>query len=524
MRKLLFSLLLFIHSFFTDAQTKKVEFVYGGSNSDWGMQIIQTKDKGFITVGTTLYGAGGQDIYMVKTDSIGAFQWTKTFGGTGDDEGYGITQTKDNGFVICGSTLSYGKGGNADVYVLKLDSAYNIMWSRTIGGAGYDGANAIIQTSDGGYAMCGWTTSFGAGVFDNVYVVKLDSAGHLKWTRTIGGTSVDEGFGLVESLDKGLVICGWTNSYGAGGYDVYVVKLDSAGKTKWTRTIGGSKDEVGIRVIRSKDGGYIIAGATASFGDVNGDVYIIKLDTAGIVQWTKVIGGTKADQADCIIQTKDGGYMLSGFTCSFGDTIGEVYILKLDSLANLEWTRTTGGPKYAEGVDLIQTIEGGYAIAGLTYSYSTNSMVYLVLLDSNGNTCSPDSTGGIDRGATTPLIGSGGIDSSGGRVDTGVIVKSGGTFEMICSTSSIEESKAVSPAIHIYPNPCSTTLNIDLKNQPNLSSLQITDITGRVLITYHCQHITEHYSIDVSSLSSGMYFLRLNSSTGTEVKKFIKEY
>jgi len=175
---------------------------------------------------------------------------------------------------------------------------------KAIGGKNDDEGNSLIQTSDGSYAIAGTTKSFGAGERD-VYVVKLDANGNLQWTKTIGGKEDDKGYSLIQTSDGGYAIAGVTKSFGAGERDVYVVKLDAKGNLQWTKTIGGPKDDWGLSLIQTSDGGYAIAGSTISFGAGEWDVYVVKLGANGNLQWTK----TGAGEADiCIVKLDRNGH------------------------------------------------------------------------------------------------------------------------------------------------------------------------------------------------------------------------
>ncbi len=407
----------------------------GGTNSDIGYSIIQTNDGGYAIAGyTNSFGQGGQDVYVVKLDGSGNVQWTKTIGGANNDYGQSIIQTTDGGFAIAGYTASFG-AGSYDVYVVKLDANGNLQWTRTIGGANYDAGQAIIQTTDGGYAIVGRTQSFGADGAD-VYVVKLDANGNLQWTKAIGGASNDLGYSIIQTNDGGYAIAGYTNSFGAGFYDVYVVKLNAQGNLQWTKTIGGSSiRDLGFSIIQTNDGGYIITGYTTSFGAGGYDVYVIKLDASGTLQWTKAIGGVNDDGGNSIIQTNDGGYVIAGYTNSFGAG-GDVYVIKLDASGTLQWTKTIGGANNDRGNSIIQTNDGGYAIAGYTSSFGAGSNdIYVIKLDAQGNLvncpggCQIGSGGTVSSGGTTS---SGGTVSSGGTTSSGGSTSSGGTLTNIC--------------------------------------------------------------------------------------------
>jgi hypothetical protein len=389
----------------------------GGPESEEGNSLIQTSDGGYAIAGhTTSFGAGGADVYVVKLDAKGNLQWTKTIGGESGDSGSSLIQTSDGGYAIAGSTTSFG-AGEPDVYVVKLDANGNLQWTKTIGGKEWDEGHSLIQTSDGGYAIAGFTESFGAGGGD-VYLVKLDATGNLQWTKTIGGPKYDCGHSLIRTSDGGHAIAGFTYSFGAGKKDVYVVKLDATGNLQWTKTIGGESDDSGSSLIQTSDGGYAIAGFTYSFGAGKKDVYVVKLDATGNLQWTKTIGGTKDDWGKSLIQTSDGGYAIAGSTSSFGAGKMDVYVIKLDSNGNLQWTKTIGGPDFDWGESLIQTAGGGYAIAGSTSSFGAGGDdVYVVKLDKNGDACCAVSqTSQVGSGGTlgspTSSIGSGGTLTS----------------------------------------------------------------------------------------------------------------
>jgi uncharacterized delta-60 repeat protein len=359
----------------------------GGSSEDIDFSITQSSDGGYVVAGrTTSFGAGSFDFYVVKLDSAGNVEWTKTIGGSDWDEAYSIIQSSDGGYVVAGETSSFGAGG-FDFYVVKLDSAGNVEWTKTIGGSYSDVAYSIIQSSDGGYVVAGYTESFGAGGRD-IYVVKLDSAGNVQWTKNIGGRSIDEVWSIIQSSDGGYVVAGETLSFGAGGFDFYVVKLDSAGNVEWTKTIGGSYSDVAYSIIQSSDGGYVVAGYTQSFGAGGRDIYVVKLDSAGNVQWTKNIGGRSIDEAYSIIRSSDGGYVVAGGTRSFGAGGFDFYVVKLDSGGNVQWTKTIGGSSDDVANSIIQSSDGGYVVAGGTWSFGAGGLdMYVVKMDANGNVC-----------------------------------------------------------------------------------------------------------------------------------------
>ncbi len=436
MKRLLFIPLLFIVSgLFAQSQ---FQTTVGGTGFEEGYSIVQTTDEGYVIAGqTTFYGAGGFDIYVVKLDYSGTLQWTRTIGGSGNDWGNGIVKSAD-GYAVAGYTTSFG-AGNADVYVAKLDTTGALQWTRTIGGAGDDRGWGIASTSDGGYAVAAYSASFGAGDRD-LYVVKLDSIGTIQWTRTVGGANRERGHHIVQTTDGGYAVTGSSISFGAGGSDVYLVKLDSSGMVQWTRTVGGTADDRSYGIVHTTDGGYAIAGETHSFGAGDADLYVVKLDSIGVLQWTSTVGGANPDWGWGIVQTTDEGYVISGWTASFGS---KYYIVKLDSTGAVQWTRTVGGVSGDGGYGITQTADAGYAVTGGSFSFGAGGKdVYVVKLDSSGNTCGNQGTGGT--ASSGGISGSGGVSGSGGIPGSGGNSGSGGTDDFCpCATTT----SSISPIV-----------------------------------------------------------------------------
>jgi len=351
---------------------------YGGSYDDCGYSVQQTSDGGYIIAGyTSSFGAGGSDFYLLKTDSSGDTTWTRTYGGSDSDWGWSVQQTSDGGYVIAGATWSFG-AGLTDMYLLKTDSSGDTIWTRTYGGSDLDEAWSVQQTSDGGYVIAGEIWSSGGTTYD-VCLLKTDSSGDTLWTCTYGGSEWDRGRSVQQTSDGGYIIAGYTYSFGAGCTDVYLVKTDSSGDTLWTRTYGGSSDDLGWSVQQTSHGGYVIAGTTFSFGAGSNDVYLVKTDSSGDTLWTRTYGGSDLDYGNSVQQTSDGGYIIAGGTRSFGIGARDVYLIKTNSSGDTLWTRTYGGSSGDAGYSVQQTTDGGYIIAGYTESFGAGgSDVYLV--------------------------------------------------------------------------------------------------------------------------------------------------
>jgi hypothetical protein len=249
---------------------------YGGPTFDGGICIQMTSDGGYIIVGGT--SSSGGDVYLLKTDSLGDTLWTRTYGGADNEGGVSVQQTSDSGYIIAG-TRSIGPG-MADIYVIKTDSLGDTLWTKIFGGIWQEEGRSVQKTADGGYIIAGTTRSFGASNGD-VYVVKTDSLGDTLWTKMYGGLGVDNGRSIQQTSDGGYIITGSTEFWGA--IDLYLVKTNSFGDTLWTKTFGDTAREVGRSVQQTSDGGYIIVGSTESFGAGGEDVYLIKAAGDGTV-------------------------------------------------------------------------------------------------------------------------------------------------------------------------------------------------------------------------------------------------
>ncbi|MCK4576351.1 hypothetical protein KAU34_08080, partial [candidate division WOR-3 bacterium] len=255
---------------------------YGGEHDDCAYSIQETSDGGYIIAGwTRSFGAGNSDVYLIKTYANGDTMWTKTYGGEYDDVGYSVQETSDGGFIVAGYIGS-------SVYLIKTDSNGNLLWSEWYGGSDYDYGYSVQETSDNGYIIAGRISSFSAGGFD-VYLIKTDSLGNTLWSKIYGGICWDAGHSVKETSDGGYIIAGCTMLDGEG-WDVYLIKTYADGDTIWTKTYGGANWDVGYSVQETSDGGYIVAGLTESFGAGSFDIYLLKIDSLGNTLWTRTHG------------------------------------------------------------------------------------------------------------------------------------------------------------------------------------------------------------------------------------------
>ncbi len=257
---------------------------YGGTDIEYGSSVQLTSDGGYIIIGVTMsFGAGDRDFYLLKTDANGDILWTQTYGGTDSDEGYSVQLTSDGGYILVGETCSYGvPAGTADVWLIKTDADGTSLWSQTYGGAYTDFGSSVQLTSDGGYIIAAGTWSYGAGNTD-AYLIKTDADGNSLWTQTYGNTMYDTAYSIQQTADGGYI---FTGDYGYADYtnDVWIVKTDVSGNIIWEETYGeagGWNYDMGASIQIASDNNYIIAGQTYSYGAGDWDVWVLKIAGEG---------------------------------------------------------------------------------------------------------------------------------------------------------------------------------------------------------------------------------------------------
>jgi hypothetical protein len=374
---------------------------YGGTGTEHAYSLVATSDGGYAIAGSTSsFGVGNGDAWLVKTDALGNMQWNHTYGGGGWDYAYSLVVTPDGGYAIAGVTQSFSHNIYEDAWLVKTDASGNMQWNKTYGGESWDGAYSLIVTSDGGYALAGYTTPVGEGW--NLWLIKTDSLGNSEWSRTYGGTGDDVARSLIATPDGGYALAG-----GISGGDFWLVKTDSLGNKQWDRTYGGQGYEIAYSLIATSDGGYALAGAwnasiyEPSFGaieppgEVNGQCWLVKTDALGQMQWNRTYGGAGSDLAYSLIQTSDEGYALAG-AFNYTDIVyfehpeysihtGDCLLVKTDASGNIAWNQTYGGEAIDIAYSLLETSDGGYALAGDIGLHSdTGGDLWLIKTDELG--------------------------------------------------------------------------------------------------------------------------------------------
>ncbi len=385
----------------------------GGTDPDYGLgEHIQTSDGGIIFVGSTasnngdvIGNHGNYDLWVVKLNPSGIIQWQHCLGGSNEDHGIDILQTADGGFIVVGETKSnngdvIGYHGNWDIWLIKLNSLGVLVWQNCIGGYYADRANDLIQTLDGGFFITGSTNSndgdiLGAGYHgiagnnpSDLVGIKMDSFGNVEWIKCFGGTNDDVGTSVQQTSDGGYLCSGFSNSTNGdvvgnhGNYDAWIIKVNSTGTLQWQKSLGGSSYDQSHDMHITADGGFVLLGNTASNnGDVNGnngmgDVWVVKLNPSGIIQWQQCYGGTNSEYGKQILQTMDGSYILAGYTESNDGNVSgnhgsfDMWIVKISSIGGILWQKCLGGTNIDIATCLNQLSDGSYLISG--YTESTN--------------------------------------------------------------------------------------------------------------------------------------------------------
>ncbi len=318
-------------------------------------------------------------------------KWAKRIGGFGTDGFRAVIETTDDGFLMTGYTFSHGSG-NSDVLVVKTNGVGDMEWYKTYGGNGTEYGYGCVEVTDG-YLITGYTTSYGAGSKD-VYVIKIDFKGNEIWSGTYGGKSWDVGLSSCES-DDGYIICGFTHSYGRGEEDIFLVSTDRHGNQLWSKTYGGERFEAGSSIYRLDDGNFIIGGTTGTFGGGNSDMYLVKVDEKGNELWTKSIGGemnsilpeaspTPTDWCYQLKPSSGQGFIMVGY--SNARDIMNALVVKTDGDGNLIWGQNLGNGKFYDyGWSVAESPNEEFIICGASKSVKQNNDIFLVKIGKKGD-------------------------------------------------------------------------------------------------------------------------------------------
>jgi hypothetical protein len=392
---------------------------FGGSGNESAQAIVKTSDGGFAILGYTGSINGDistkaeeeNDYWLLKFDENSNLQWNKTYGGSKDDIGQSLAQTSDGGFILTGYSMSSDgdaskNEGFHDNWILKLDAQGNLEWESSYGFSGHDHSYDILEASQGGYFFTGFLditsaradgntekgnslTSHGVGEF---WGTKIDEEGSVQWRGYFGGTNNDRAHGVVQTNDGGFVMAGFTESDDFdisntnGSYDFWVVKVDAFGNLIWEQSFGGEGIEVSYDIAKTADNGFVVVGNTFSTnGDIllnhgESDMWMIKLDEEGNLIWEQTYGGSQFDLAQAVVQSKDGGFLITGNTksddkdSSLNNGENDIWLVKTNAFGDLVWEKSFGGSDLDFGFDLLENTDGSILIVGESSSTDFGSI------------------------------------------------------------------------------------------------------------------------------------------------------
>ena len=494
-------------------------------------------------------------VLVLKIFSQPELNWQKCYGGTLAEQFSEIKLTETNEIIFAGTTYSndgdvYGNHGESDYWIGKIDENGTLLWQKCLGGSSWDYGNAIDHCFDGGLIVAGETKSDDGDIsnfigYVDFWVVKTDQLGNIEWENCYGGTSPENAHSVKQTFDNGFIIAGGTESNDIqvsgnhGDEDSWVVKTDSLGNIEWQKCLGGTDQDWANDICLTNNGYYVLNYTDSNDGDVSGnhgghDYWIVKLDFLGNIVWQRCLGGSALDQGNTILSTSDGGCMAIGRTFSFDGDVSnntgdsDYWLVKLDSLGNLEWEKCYGfGMTYYtdDGHSIYQTANGGFIIAGFSAAFSLGNTCYddwdfwIIKITSDGDqewvkclggtgkdfaySILEDSLGNIYIGGNT-RSNDGDVTGNHGWVDSWLVKL--GDFTNI-------DMNEIFPKSYVFPNPTTTAITILFNIDNNkLQDLYIYDYSGRLIKSLKSNN-HERIIVDVSEFRKGLYFYKLKDDT-----------
>lgn len=526
---LLFSFLL---SNFAYAQFN-FQRLYGGVNHERGQTLLETYNNRYLFNGaTTSHGQGSADAIMIKTDNAGLTLWSKVYGETDFDNSEFAIETADRGYLGIGRTTTPGTSGT-DAWVFKVDSNGVLLWSKTYGNNGLnDGFVQGIPALDGGFTFIGNSRSLGAGS-DDVFLVHTDAGGDTIFTRSFGSVESESGIGIIQTANGDYVICGRQQTFpnGIPRSDGLIIRTDFNGNMLWSKLYGDSLWEEFEAVRELPNGNLVIAGSTTSFGQGNYDVLVVQTDNVGTLISDFAYGGGNIDAAYDLILNPDQSLVLSGYTEGLGyghrmlgNDSTNIFLMKVQLDGTLDWMMTYGDGLIDEAYRCAKTSDGGYMVSGYTNDYTPadSSQMLFIKTDTMGLT-------GCHEILALPIYSSVLMPDtlSGFMQSAGVNIASVNTIEATVNTANndaclyanVTEGDLAS-SFSVYPNPFTNEIHIDL-NGLEATSITLFAADGKLIANKILKNETK-ILFNTSDISAGIYFLKVQTSTGTQMVKLIK--
>ncbi len=450
-----------------------------------------------------------------------------TFGGFKNEKASSMCRTAEGGFLLAGSTRSYGQGSE-DNYLIKLNAYGNLIWSGTYGDNHQDFARDIIPTTNG-YLILGdrWKEGWRR---TNVNLHKINTLGEELWKVSLGTLLDEKGFKILETSDNHLLIVGYSRGFDDPG-DFYIVKTDAVGDTIWEYHYGYDLDDYGMDVIEKNDGSFIIVGTKDGFFDdvhqnylrSNADILLLSIDNHGNELWRHLLGGSEHDFGNAIHHAPGGGYYIFGSSQSFGAGSFDMFLAKFDTNDQLEWHKTYGGEKYEYGMSMDISSSGDLYLFGSTKSFGEAGSVdfYLVKTDAEGTAIWDITIGGDDIDLGNKILAT--ADSGCAVLGSSLSYGNGGydfLFVKVDSDGFIEnlftgtESNFFNQAL-IAPNPVHDKgrIILDANNSEFVRIMELTSING--FFTRKIKVFGPDFSFDVGDLAAGTYIYKIYSSNNT---------
>jgi len=447
-----------------------------GADADLASTVVQTSDGGYAITGPTNLSDTDRESFLIETDSGGNVEFERTLEGSAAE----VVQTSDGGYALAGGI---GPIPEQDLFFLKTDQNGNVEINKTFGGSDTDFANAVAQTSDGGYAVVGNTESFGT---NDGWFIKMDSNGNVEIDKKFGGPGINEPRSVVQTSDGGYAFAGRILSGGPDD-DGWLVKTDSDGDIEFKKTFGGSDEDSTRSVIQTLDGGYVLTGRASSFGSGGRDGWLIKTDANGNEQFNETYGGSGSDEAFRLDATSDGGYALAGLTESFGSGGRDAWFIKTDANGNQEFSETFGGSDSDTVYSVAQTSDGGYALAGFTESFgSGGSNAWLIRLSDDDSPTpanfevSIDGTNApVEEGETLNITGT--IENTGGQQDTQDITASASGLGSLTRTVTLDAGESRTETVSVPTNTGDSgtyTVTVESENDTATTTVEVESDGG----------------------------------------------
>jgi hypothetical protein len=493
---------------------------YGTAHNEDAYAVDVTPGNGYILSGSSYgNGTGGTDAMLTKTDSAGVLEWSKVYGGAGNELAIYVKAVPGGGYVFSGETFSSDPAG--DAFIARTDANGNLLWWKNYGTAGYDIAYDIKPLADGTFIISGLVenpvTSYDA------LVIHADANGDTLWTRMFAASGFEHAVKVIPTSDNGFLFCGKMFTYAnvPGWSDVWLVKMDANGDTLWTNIIGGPVWEEAMDVIES-NGGYVFCGGESSFGSGLYDVFLMKTDLSGNLLWSKSYGGPYIEDCYSLVEVPSGGYAMAGYTESFGPgnirgtDSSNAFVIRTDFNGDTLWSMSYGGLLKEECFSIANTSDGGFAIAGYTGSFGDSLNGYIFTLDSSGY------SGCNERRAHPDIL----TNSAYTQIHHSVSVLRGlnKTVPVITTSTPVIRDSILCPGplqvfemqnaavVAAFPNPASDVVNLKWNgnNRNDVIEISVYNSIGEQ-VKFETRSFSNEISISTTDLPGGIYFFCLRS-------------